>query len=64
MQCIERFALSHTKAELFAEAFRRRILLVPISSGTELALSAATGSKGCPSRLWPSTTGISRGPFP
>ena len=32
MDCIERFALSHTKAELFEEAFRRRVLLVPISN--------------------------------
>jgi crotonobetainyl-CoA:carnitine CoA-transferase CaiB-like acyl-CoA transferase len=30
--CIERFTRSHTKAELLAEAFRRRILLVPISN--------------------------------
>jgi crotonobetainyl-CoA:carnitine CoA-transferase CaiB-like acyl-CoA transferase len=30
--CIERFSRSHTKAELLAEAFRRRILLVPISN--------------------------------
>jgi crotonobetainyl-CoA:carnitine CoA-transferase CaiB-like acyl-CoA transferase len=30
MDCIQRFALSHTKTELFEEAFRRRVLLVPI----------------------------------
>jgi crotonobetainyl-CoA:carnitine CoA-transferase CaiB-like acyl-CoA transferase len=32
MDCIERFARSHTKAELFEEAFRRRVLLVPVSN--------------------------------
>lgn len=32
MECIERFTLSHTKAELFEEAFRRRVLLVPVSN--------------------------------
>jgi crotonobetainyl-CoA:carnitine CoA-transferase CaiB-like acyl-CoA transferase len=31
-ETIERFTLSHTKAELLEEAFRRRILLVPISN--------------------------------
>jgi crotonobetainyl-CoA:carnitine CoA-transferase CaiB-like acyl-CoA transferase len=31
-ECVERFTLSHTKAELFEEAFRRRILLVPLSN--------------------------------
>ncbi len=31
-EVIERFTLSHTKAELLEEAFRRRILLVPISN--------------------------------
>jgi crotonobetainyl-CoA:carnitine CoA-transferase CaiB-like acyl-CoA transferase len=31
-ECIERFTLSHTKAELLEEAFRRRVLLVPISN--------------------------------
>jgi crotonobetainyl-CoA:carnitine CoA-transferase CaiB-like acyl-CoA transferase len=30
--CLERFTLSHTKAELFEEALRRRTLLVPISN--------------------------------
>jgi crotonobetainyl-CoA:carnitine CoA-transferase CaiB-like acyl-CoA transferase len=32
MDCIERFTRSHTKAELFEEAFRRRVLLVPVSN--------------------------------
>ena len=32
MECIECFTLSHTKAELFAEAVRRRVLLVPVSN--------------------------------
>jgi crotonobetainyl-CoA:carnitine CoA-transferase CaiB-like acyl-CoA transferase len=31
-ETIERFTLSHTKAELLEEAFRRRVLLVPISN--------------------------------
>src|ERR1700730_1974128 len=39
MDCIERFALSHTKAELFAEAFRRRVLLVPISNTADMLYS-------------------------
>jgi crotonobetainyl-CoA:carnitine CoA-transferase CaiB-like acyl-CoA transferase len=30
--CIERFTLSHTKAELFEEAARRKVLLVPVSN--------------------------------
>jgi crotonobetainyl-CoA:carnitine CoA-transferase CaiB-like acyl-CoA transferase len=34
--CIERFTLSHTKAELAEEAFRRRVLLVPISNTKDL----------------------------
>jgi crotonobetainyl-CoA:carnitine CoA-transferase CaiB-like acyl-CoA transferase len=34
--CIERFTLSHTKVELAEEAFRRRILLVPISNTSDL----------------------------
>jgi crotonobetainyl-CoA:carnitine CoA-transferase CaiB-like acyl-CoA transferase len=39
MDCIERFALSHTKSELFEEAFRRRVLLVPISNTFDIAHS-------------------------
>lgn len=37
--CIERFTLSHTKAELAEEAYRRRILLVPISNTSDLLRS-------------------------
>src|SRR5579863_9842241 len=36
MNCIERFTRSHTKAELFAEGFRRRILLVPVSNTADM----------------------------
>jgi crotonobetainyl-CoA:carnitine CoA-transferase CaiB-like acyl-CoA transferase len=36
MDCIERFTRSHTKAELFAEAFRRRILLVPVNNTADM----------------------------
>jgi crotonobetainyl-CoA:carnitine CoA-transferase CaiB-like acyl-CoA transferase len=32
LECIERFTLSHTKAELFEGAFLRRVLLVPVSN--------------------------------
>ncbi len=39
MDCIERFALAHTKAELFQEAFRRRVLLVPVSSTADMVHS-------------------------
>ena len=34
--CIERFTLSHTKAELFEEATRRKVLLVPVSNIADL----------------------------
>jgi crotonobetainyl-CoA:carnitine CoA-transferase CaiB-like acyl-CoA transferase len=34
--CIERFTLSHTKAELFEEATRRKVLLVPVSNIVDL----------------------------
>jgi crotonobetainyl-CoA:carnitine CoA-transferase CaiB-like acyl-CoA transferase len=34
--CIERFTLSHTKAELAEDAYRRRVLLVPISNTRDL----------------------------
>jgi crotonobetainyl-CoA:carnitine CoA-transferase CaiB-like acyl-CoA transferase len=37
--CIERFTLGHTKAELAEEAYRRRILLVPISNTRDLLQS-------------------------
>jgi crotonobetainyl-CoA:carnitine CoA-transferase CaiB-like acyl-CoA transferase len=33
---IERFMLSHTKAELFEEAQRRRLLIVPVSTSADL----------------------------
>jgi crotonobetainyl-CoA:carnitine CoA-transferase CaiB-like acyl-CoA transferase len=36
MDCIERFMLGHTKAELFDEALRRRILLVPVSNTADM----------------------------
>jgi crotonobetainyl-CoA:carnitine CoA-transferase CaiB-like acyl-CoA transferase len=36
MNCIERFTRSHTKAELFAEGFRRRLLLVPVSNTADM----------------------------
>jgi crotonobetainyl-CoA:carnitine CoA-transferase CaiB-like acyl-CoA transferase len=36
MDCVERFMLSLTKAELFAEAFRRRVLLVPVSNTADM----------------------------
>jgi crotonobetainyl-CoA:carnitine CoA-transferase CaiB-like acyl-CoA transferase len=38
-QCIERFTLSHTKAELFEEATRRKVLLVPISNVADMLRS-------------------------
>jgi crotonobetainyl-CoA:carnitine CoA-transferase CaiB-like acyl-CoA transferase len=36
---VERFMLSHTKAELFAEAQRRRLLIVPVSTTADLLAS-------------------------
>jgi crotonobetainyl-CoA:carnitine CoA-transferase CaiB-like acyl-CoA transferase len=36
---IERFTLSHSKAELLEEAFRRRVLLVPISNVRDMLAS-------------------------
>jgi len=36
IDCIERFTLSHTKAELYKEAFRRRVLLVPVTNTEDL----------------------------
>jgi crotonobetainyl-CoA:carnitine CoA-transferase CaiB-like acyl-CoA transferase len=39
MNCIERFMLSHTKTELFDEALRRRILLVPVSNTADMLSS-------------------------
>jgi crotonobetainyl-CoA:carnitine CoA-transferase CaiB-like acyl-CoA transferase len=36
---IERFMLSHTKAELFEEAQRRRLLIVPVSTTADLVAS-------------------------
>jgi crotonobetainyl-CoA:carnitine CoA-transferase CaiB-like acyl-CoA transferase len=36
MDCIERFTLSHTKAELFEAAFQRRVLLVPVSNTADI----------------------------
>jgi crotonobetainyl-CoA:carnitine CoA-transferase CaiB-like acyl-CoA transferase len=38
-ECIERFTLSHTKAELFEGAFRRRILMVPTSNVQDMLRS-------------------------
>jgi crotonobetainyl-CoA:carnitine CoA-transferase CaiB-like acyl-CoA transferase len=38
-ECIERFTLSHTKAELSEGAMRRRILLVPVSNVEDLLKS-------------------------
>ena len=37
--CIERLTLSHTKAELFEEALRRRVLLVPVSNTADMVHS-------------------------
>jgi crotonobetainyl-CoA:carnitine CoA-transferase CaiB-like acyl-CoA transferase len=37
--CIERFTLSQTKAELFEEALRRRVLLVPVSNTADMVHS-------------------------
>ena len=39
IDCIERFTLSQTKAELFDEALRRRILLVPVSNTADMVNS-------------------------
>ena len=39
MECIERFTLAHTKAELFEEAFRRRVLLVPVNNTYDILQS-------------------------
>jgi crotonobetainyl-CoA:carnitine CoA-transferase CaiB-like acyl-CoA transferase len=36
INCIDRFTRSHTKAELFEEALRRRVLLVPVSNIPDL----------------------------
>jgi crotonobetainyl-CoA:carnitine CoA-transferase CaiB-like acyl-CoA transferase len=39
IDCVERFTLSHTKAELFDEALRRRVLIVPVSDIADLLRS-------------------------
>jgi crotonobetainyl-CoA:carnitine CoA-transferase CaiB-like acyl-CoA transferase len=36
---LERFTLAHTKAELYAEAQRRRLLIVPVSTTADVAAS-------------------------
>src|SRR5262249_53871364 len=38
-ECLERFTLSHTKAELTEGATARKILLVPVSNGEDLLRS-------------------------
>jgi crotonobetainyl-CoA:carnitine CoA-transferase CaiB-like acyl-CoA transferase len=43
--CIERLTLAHTKAELLEEAFRRRILLVPISNVRDMLDSEQLGAR-------------------
>jgi crotonobetainyl-CoA:carnitine CoA-transferase CaiB-like acyl-CoA transferase len=45
MRCIERFTLSHTKAELFEEALRRRLLLVPVSNTADLLNAGQLASR-------------------
>jgi crotonobetainyl-CoA:carnitine CoA-transferase CaiB-like acyl-CoA transferase len=39
IDCIERFTLSHSKAELFEEALARHVLLVPVSNTADLVHS-------------------------
>jgi crotonobetainyl-CoA:carnitine CoA-transferase CaiB-like acyl-CoA transferase len=48
IDCIERFTLRHTKAELFEEALRRRILLVPVSNTADLVHSKQLNAR----RFW------------
>ena len=40
IDCVERFTLGHTKAELFAEAIERRVLLVPVSNTADMVQAA------------------------
>ncbi|HSD10483.1 MAG TPA: CoA transferase, partial [Candidatus Binatia bacterium] len=44
-ECIERLTLSHTKAELLEEAFRRRVLLVPISNVQDMLDDEQLGAR-------------------
>lgn len=43
--CIERFTMRHTKSELFEEAVRRKILLVPVSNAADLVNSAQLNAR-------------------
>jgi crotonobetainyl-CoA:carnitine CoA-transferase CaiB-like acyl-CoA transferase len=45
-EAIERFTLAHTKAELAAEAQRRRLLIVPVSTTADLAGSTQLDDRG------------------
>ncbi len=45
IDCIERFTLSHTKAELFDEALRRRVLLVPVSNTADMVHAAQLNAR-------------------
>jgi crotonobetainyl-CoA:carnitine CoA-transferase CaiB-like acyl-CoA transferase len=44
-ECIERFTLSHTKAELFEGAFQRRVLMVPLSNVKDMLQSEQLGAR-------------------
>ena len=45
MEAIERFTRTKTKAELFAEAFKRKLLIVPLSDCSDLLHSAQLASR-------------------
>jgi crotonobetainyl-CoA:carnitine CoA-transferase CaiB-like acyl-CoA transferase len=61
IDCLERFTLSHTKAELFDEALRRRVLIVPVSDIADLLRSKQLAARGFWTR---SSTRASGSPTP